>query len=326
LAFPGNELGFNQSGAERKMRRILIALLFTGLLASSCQKTNKPVVSQKACLNLANAYYTNGLYEAAVNQYLQYLKDYSVKPERQANTYYTIANIYFDRLNDYQKALEYYFKIKYLFPQSHLQKDVSQKIVACLERLDRSQDAVRVMEKEAALDTSEIHKSRPGAVLATIGNRKITQGDLDFEIRKMPPYLRDQFKSREKKKELLQQLILQDLLYESAKRKGLSKDKDVIEGVFEAKKALMANKLLQQELQDKVKIDPEEIQLYYKANKDKYAERDKNGKIVRHKSFAEVQQQVAQDLMAEKQQKAYQELANRLMQAENVKIYDQRIQ
>lgn len=308
------------------MRRLFLIVTMVGVLATGCQKANKPAVSEQACLNLANAYYTNGLYQAAVNQYLHYLKDYAVKPARRANTYYTIGNIYFDRLNDYQKALEYYFKVKYLYPQSPLQKEVSQKIVSCLERLDRSQDAVRVMEKEAALDTSQIHKNRPGAVLATIGQRKITQGDLDFEIQKMPPYLRDQFKSKEKKKELLQQLVLQDLLYESAKRKGLDKDKDVIEGVFEAKKSLMANKLLQQELQKKVKIDPEEVQLYYKANKDKYAERNKKGKIVRYRPFSEVQQQVAQDLMAEKQQKAYQELANRLMQAEDVHIYDQRIQ
>ena len=309
------------------MRRTIFALIFFLILLTGCQNSApKTSVSKDACLQLANAYYTNGLYQAAVNQYLQYLSDYQLNEARIANTYYTIANIYFDRLNNYQKALEYYFKIKYLFPQSNLQKDVSKKIVSCLERLDRSQDAVRVMEKEAALDTSEIQKSRPGAVLAQIGSRKITQGDLDFEISKMPPYLQQQFKNKEKKKELLQQLILQDLLYQSAKRQGLEKDKDVIEGMYEAKKSLMANKLLQQELAKKVKIEPDELQLYYKANKDRYVEKDKKGKIIRHKSFAEVQKQVAQDLLTEKQQKAYQELANRLMQAEDVKIYDQRIQ
>ncbi len=308
------------------MRHVMLILMISLTLLGGCQKADQPRVSAKACLDLANAYYTNGLYQASVNQYLQYLNNYRPKPARVANTYFTIANIYFDRLNDYQKALEYYFKVKYLFPQSPLQKEVSKKIVSCLERLDRSQDAVRVMEKEAALDTAEIHKSRPGAVLATIGSHKITQGDLDFEISKLPPYLQDQFKSREKKKELLRQLILQDLLYESAKRQGLDKDKDVIEGVFEAKKALMANKLLQEELKNKVKIDPEEVRLYFKANKDKYAERDKKGKIVRHKTFAEVQQQVAQDLLAEKQQEAYQQLADRLMKAEDVHIYEQRIQ
>ena len=309
-----------------KITKLLLFTLFL-MIVSSCKNANKQtIISEQAALQLANAYYTNGLYQAAVNQYLQYLNDYTLKPNRVANTYYTIGNIYFERIKDYQKALEYYLKVKYLFPQSALQKEVSKKIVACLERLERSQDAVRVMESEAALDSSQVHKNRPGQVLAVIGQRKITQGDLDFEISKLPPAVQDQFKDRQKKKELLQQLVLQDLLYESAKRQGLDKDKDVIEGVFQAKKALMANKLLQKELQDKIKIEPSELELYYKANKERYVEKDKNGKVIRQKPFNEVQQQVAQDLFLEKQQKAYQELAERLMKAEGVTIYEDRIQ
>ncbi len=306
--------------------RALLLSLLSILLMVACKSQNKKLlVDEKTALELANAYYTNGLYQAAVDQYLQYLNDYQPDAPRVANTYYTVGNIYFERLNDYEKALEYFFKVKYLFPQSPLQKEVSKKIVACLERLERTQDAVRVMQSEAALDTSEVTQNRPGQVLAVIGNRKITQGDLDFEISKLPPSVQEQFNDPQKKKELLQQLVLQDLLYESAKRQGLDKDKEIIEGVFQAKKALMANKLLQKELQAKIKLEPEEVELYYKANKDRYAEKDKNGKIVNQKSFAEVQQQVAQDLLMEKQQKAYQELAERLMQAEGVKIYEERI-
>ncbi|WP_456408827.1 hypothetical protein, partial [Caldithrix abyssi] len=137
--------------------------------------------------------------------------------------------------------------------------------------------------------------------------------------------VQEQFNDPQKKRELLQQLILQDLLYESARRQGLDKNKEVIEGVFQAKKALMANKLLQKELADKVKLEEEKLELYYKANKERYAERDDKGRVIRQKSFDEVRQQVAQDLLMEKQQKAYQELAERLMKAEGVKIYERRI-
>ncbi len=303
---------------------LVVAVLMVMLVACSSQNS-KSIADEKSVLELANAYYTNGLYQAAVEQYLQYLQDFSLSPARVANTYYTIGNIYFERLHDYEKALEYYFKVKYLFPKNPLQKEVSKKIVACLERLERTQDAVRVMQNEAALDTAQAHVNRPGAVLAEIGSRKITQGDLDFEIQKLPPALQEQFNDPQKKKALLQQMILQDLLFESAKRQGLDKDKEIIEGVFQAKKALMANKLLQMELAKKVKIEPEELELYYQAHKDRYAEKDQQGNLVRQKAFAEVQQQVAQDLLNEKQQKAYQELAERLMKAEGVKIYEQRI-
>ena len=309
------------------VRNTLLWSLMGLMLLAGCKNRPKSTpVDAQAVLQLANAYYTNGLYQAAVDQYLQYLQDYRPDAARVANTYYTIGDIYFKRLKDYEKALEFYFKVKYLFPQSPLQKEVSKKIVACLERLERTQDAVRIMQSEAALDTSEVPKNRPGAVLAVIGKRKITQGDLDFEISKLPPSVQEQFNDPQKKKELLQQLVLQDLLYESAKRQGLDKDREVIEGVFQAKKALMANKLLQKELQSKIKLQPEELELYYKANKDRYVEKDKKGKVIRQKPFNEVQQQVAQDLLMEKQQKAYQELAERLMQAEGVKIYENRIQ
>lgn len=295
------------------------------LLLIACGKQEQPDVSADARLNLANAYYTNGLYEASVQEYLTYLDSYPLKEARRANTYFTIANIYFERLHDYEKALEYYFKVKYLYPQSTLQTEVGKKLVNCLERLQKSGDAQRIYEKEAALDKNKVKENRPGQVLAQTSTKKFTQGDLDFEISEMPVYMRDTFKDKKKKEELLQQMVLQELLYDSAKRKGLDKDKDVLEGAFRAKKGLMADKLLKQELKDKVKIEAKDVELYYEAHKDNYTEKDKKGKVTRQKPLREVQQQVARDLSMERQQQAYQELAQRLMQAEDVKFFNDKI-
>ncbi len=301
---------------------LFISLLF---VLFSCNQQSKPDVTAESRLNLANAYYTNGLYEASIQEYLHYLDVYSVEADRRANTYYTIANIYFERLNDYTKALEFYFKIKYLYPESKLQTEVGKRLVSCLERLDKSTDAQRIYEQDAALDKDAVEPNRPGEVLAEIGERKITQGDLDFEIMRLPVYLQENFKEKAKKQELLKQMVLQELLYDSAKRKGLDQDKEVLDGAFRAKKTMMAEKILQQELKSKVQIEPQDVELYYLAHKDKYTEKDDNGKQVRQKSLQEVQQQAAQDLAMERQQKAYQEYAARLMKAENVKIYDKRI-
>ncbi len=306
------------------MKRIVLVFMIL-MIALSCSKPEKPQISEQSVLDLANAYYNNGLYEASANTYLQYLKKYHPDANRQANTYYNIANIYFERMHDYQKALEYYLKIKYLYPDSHLQNELGKRIVNCLERLERSTDAQRMIEQQAALDSSQVHKNRPGAVVATIGNRKITEGDLDYEISRLPVYMQQDLKSRKKKAEFLKQYILQELLYDSAKRKGLDKDKEVIEGIFEAKKSLMAQKLLRDELKDKIHIKPEDVQLYYEAHKDQYTEKDKKGKVVRHKPFSEVRNQVAQDLAMERQQEAYQQIADRLMKAEEVKLFTDRI-
>lgn len=91
----------------------------------------------------------------------------------------------------------------------------------------------------------------------------------------------------------------------------------------------MTQKLLQQEIQKEVnpeKFTNADIELYYKANKEKYAEKDDKGQIKRIPPFAEVKEKVAQDFLQEKQQEAYRRLVERLMKAEQVEIYEQKFQ
>jgi tetratricopeptide (TPR) repeat protein len=311
----------------QKIHLILFSLILILLIfCTVCTEKNKSFIPEDKKLTLANAFYNNELFEAAIHEYEEYLADYPVDDNKRANTYYIIANIYFERLYDYDKALEYYFRIKYLYPESKLQSDAGKKIVNCLERLNRAQDAQRTLEKETALKPEEIKESRPGEIIATIGKEKVTQGDLDFEIDQLPPYMQGMFNNREKKLEFLQQYILERLLYDSAKRKGLDKDKEIIEGTFRAKRQLMAQKVLTEEIQKRMDIKEADVELYYKANTDKYTEKDDKGKVIRQKSLQEVAQQVAQDLIRERQEKAYKELLNQLMKAENVEIYEKKIQ
>jgi hypothetical protein len=292
---------------------------------AGCSKHSGPAIPEDKKVELANKYYEAYLYEAAIQEYLDYVNTYPLDQNRQANIYYTIANIYFEKIRDYNKALEFFYRVKYLYPESNLQSDVGKRIVNCLERLQRSQDAQRTLEKEAALQPEKVQEHRPGEIVATMGNKNITLGDLEFEISQLPPYLQTQFTARAKKLEFLQQYIVGELLYDSAKRKGLENDKEIIEGTFQAQKRLMAQKILGEEIQSKVNISQADVELYYKANKDKYTEKDDKGKVIRQKSFQETAQQAAQDLSLEKQQEAYQELVARLMQSENVTIFEQRI-
>jgi len=309
------------------MKKLFFSITTLALILTSCSAEKKTLtVSEKDKLQLADTYFNNGLYQAAVDEYLEYIRDYDIDKNRQANTYFNIANIYFERMNDYDKALQYYFKIKYLYPESTLQGEVGKRIVNCLERLKRTKDANRYVQEQAALDKSTVEEQHPGEVVAVIGERKITQGDIDFEISKMPSYMQSQFNNKNSKKEFLKQYVVQELLYDTAKKQGLEKDKDVIQGTFRIQKSLMSEKVLQKELKDKVNITQADARLYYNAHKDKYTEKDDNGKVKRQKPFSEVTQQAAQDLSMERQQEAYNQLANRLIQDNNVKIYENKIQ
>ena len=198
-------------------------------------------------------------------------------------------------------------------------------MVECLERLDRSTDAQQVLEEATLLDPSQARKSRPGEVVAKIGKRKITTGDLEFEMSQLPPFIKSQISDKSKKVDFLKQYIATELLYDTARRKGLENDKEVIEGAFQAKKNLMVQKLLQEEISQQVDMQESDVELYFKANNEKYAERDDNGIIVAMKSFEEVRSQVMQDFIRKKQQQAYERLVQRMMRAEGVEIYEDRL-
>lgn len=312
--------------AKSKMFRLFFIFLFLlGAVLTGCQKSQKPLLSKEQKRELANVFYNQQLYPQAIHEYEDYLQNYQLDGNESANISYMIANIYFDRLHDYENALAYYLKIKYLYPESNLQTEVGKKIVACLERMKRSTDAQQVIEQTAALDESQKKESKPGEVIAEIGERKITTGDLQYEINQLPVYVRDQIKTPQQRLEFLKNYIAQELLYDSAKRKGLDKDKEVRAGVAQAERSLMAQKLLQEEIEKEANLQNytnADVELYFKANKEKYAEKDKNGKIKKAPSFEEVKDRVAKDFIQEKQQAAYQALVERLMKAEQVRIYE----
>jgi tetratricopeptide (TPR) repeat protein len=299
---------------------IPILLLLISFLNCSTQK--QPNISGDKIREYANALYNRELYSQAVVEYQRYLDLYSVDEQQRANINFIIGNIYFDRLYDYENALAYYLKIKHIFTESSVQPQVDKRIVACLERLQRSTDAKQALDEASILEPDKVKTSHPGTVIAKIGDRQITSGDLKHHIGQLPDYIKSQLNSREAKLDFLKQYIATELFYDAAKRKELEKDKEVIEGTFQAKKSLMVQKYLQEEIASQIQIKEEDVELYFKANKEKYVVKDDKGNVKRHKFFQEVQKEVAEDLVREKQQKAYEDLLGRMMRAEKVAIYE----
>ena len=88
----------------------------------------------------------------------------------------------------------------------------------------------------------------------------------------------------------------------------------------------MVQKYLEEEIAGQVEISDEDIQLYYDAHKDKYVEKDEQGNVKRQKAFREVRREVAEDLLRERQQKAYNDLLDRMVETEDAKIFADKVQ
>lgn len=308
---------------------LLLYVTMITLTIGGCGKGNTPDISADQQRALANELNNRELYPQAIEEYKVYLEEYSVPAEIRANILYTIASIYFERLRDYQNAMAYYIRVKNLFPNSTIINDVNKQIIACLERMDKSSDAAQALSEATNLDKSQVPENKPGEVVAAIGDRKFTQGDLNFELertlKRLPPQMRPKELSRDQKIEFLKQYLTIELLYNTAKRKGLDKEKEIVDGTFEAKKMLMAEMLRQQELNEKVKITNSDIELYYEKHKDEFAEKDKDSKIKRQKTLQEAQEEVARKVQTEKENEAMNDLFMRMLKAQNVQIFQDKI-
>lgn len=105
-------------------------------------------------------------------------------------------------------------------------------------------------------------------VLAEVSNKFITLKDFKYRISRLPAYYQNIVEKN--KKRFLDETIAEMLFYEEAVRKGLDRDREVVEVISEAKKKILIAKLIKNEVEDKVKIEDDEIKEFYEAHKDDF--------------------------------------------------------
>ncbi len=250
------------------------------------------------------------LYTQAVAEYERLLNLGGLDKKRQSNINYIIGNIYLNHLHDYENASARFIRAKLLYPEGELKDKINKSLVICFERMGRSLEAQKQLERST--DLNQTKKKKGGAIVARIGDREITMTELEDRIEKLPPSVQAQFKDKESKLKFLQSYVGSELLFHTALRRGLDKDKDVAEGIFQFKKQMMINKLLSEEIPQDIEISESEIKLYYDAHKEEFKDKKLN----------EVRSQIESELKKMKQEEAYNKLVKRIMGAEKVKIFD----
>ena len=287
---------------------LFVLLILIYLRLDSLSQAKLDVSHQQ---DFASELVDNKLYSQAVFEYDKLLNFGKLDKKKQANINYIMGNIYLNYLSDYENAAARFVKAKFLNPESELKDRINKNLVICFERMGRSLEAQKQLERSTELSQTRA-KGKGGVVVARIGEREITMTDLENEIEKLPPSVQTQFKDRQGKLKFLQQYVGTELLYDTALRRGFDKDKDVIEGTFQMKKQLMINKLLAEEIPQDIQISEGEIKLYYDAHKEDFKDKELN----------EVKSQIESELKRGKQQEAYNKLVQKMIEAEKVRIYD----
>jgi len=123
---------------------------------------------------------------------------------------------------------------------------------------------------EANPKTTETVIPPDETILASFGEQTITLGEFNQLWEQIP----ENYKSQLTKSNVLAQMISEKLLIQEAKNIGLEKDKDVLEQIKKMSEQILVQAFLQKEILDKVQVNNEEVEEYYKENQDKFTEKE----------------------------------------------------
>jgi tetratricopeptide (TPR) repeat protein len=199
----------------------------------------------------------------------------SASPEDRARVAYQMGSIYMD-LGEYEKALASFYRVDMEDPSAEVASEVGPKIVACLEHLGMTSQARYELESRTSIggEKSDDTEEGFGPVIARIGNEEIRMSAVNEALDQLPDWMRKQYESDEAKIDFVRQYIANELLYRKAKRLGYEGDPDIRVRLRDLTKQVLVQRVIMEEI-GKVIIDPRDVELYYNAYKDRYAEKAK---------------------------------------------------
>jgi len=105
-------------------------------------------------------------------------------------------------------------------------------------------------------------------VVATVNGKPITVTMLNEKIEKLPEYY--QTFAAQHKKEIVDEMIVEELLYDEAKRRKLHNDPDMKELISDANRKILISRVIEDETKKSAPVSDDDVKDYYEQNKEKY--------------------------------------------------------
>ena len=266
----------------------------------------------------ANKLKTDGLLDQAEEAYEEYLDESQASPEIRANTYFNLGKSFMKQAQ-YEKALAYFYKTEIVYPETSLKQELGINIVTCLEKLGKTLDAAAMMEERVSTKKDQNYENTQGEMVAKIGDRLITMGEIHDQLEGLPPYVQSRFKGEEKLANFIEHYIINEILLKKAISLQYHKDPEVRKQSEIAQQGFIVQKLVQEQLSQDIEPDAYDLKTYYEANLDQYQEETEDGSKI--KSFEEVADIVQRDYLLEKVQVKLENYISELFVNYDVQIF-----
>lgn len=263
----------------------ILALLLRGLHGQgSPEQTGLSSEKQK---ELALKLEQRTLNSEAARAWEEYLKNADLSDSSRAKIYYRLGKVYSER-GEWERAIANFYRSEVTYRDTEIANEINRLVQECFENLGKfSALSYELQERTSALNPSQL----PGEeVVAEIGIQKITKGELDAMIeeevgmqlkqfaahlspeeqKKQKEALLTRYKSPEARVNTLNRFIVEEILYRKAKEKGLDQEKETMGFLRSVEKKILAQKLIETEFKEQIRIGDTDLETYYEAHKEEY--------------------------------------------------------
>jgi len=223
----------------------------------------------------------------AARAWKEYLDAANAGPDESAKVWYRIGKLY-QEAGRHEEALESYYRSESFAKVGELAPEIARRTQECLEALGKF--AALRYELAERVGVGQAKSAGAEEIVAEIGPQKITKADLDGMIEEeigrqlsqfasyLPPQERNnqkeamlrRFSSPSERLRMLNQFVMEELLYRKARESKLAENPEMQADLRNIEKRFLAQKALEAELADKIKITRGDLETYYEAHKRDY--------------------------------------------------------
>ena len=229
-----------------------------------------------------------GLLTSAIRTWQDFLVQSAAGADEQAKIWYRIGKLY-QQDEKFEEALESFYRSESYAKPADISNEINRRTQECLEaagkfsalryeltdRVDLSQREGAGQEVVAEIGAEKITEAQLDQMIEQEINRQLTQmaGILPAEqMNRQKEQLLKRFAAPEEKLRMLNQFMMEEVLYRRARQVKLIEDPQTRDLLKNLEKKILAQSLVQSEMATKINITPVDLQTYYQAHLKDYLE------------------------------------------------------
>jgi len=240
-------------------------------------------LNQAQLPELAGKLANRNMHEAAAGVWDEYLRLGGIDEQEQARVLYRIGDLLL-KADQPRKAIGYLYRSEMVSKVPDLTEQINTKVQECLENAGQFAALRYELLERSSFKPGEDEAAK---VVAELAGDKITAGQLDAmiedqidvqlqqyaavatpeQLTQQREMLVNQITSPQQKLQFLQMTMMEAALYREALARKLDEDAKVKQQMRRTTQQLLAQKLLEKEVEPKINVTESDMQTYYQANK-----------------------------------------------------------